>query len=363
MHQMLEFEIDPDIARAETPPGSFYSDLDIYARIREQIFTRSWQWIGVHAAVREPGTAFPFELLEGLLNEPLLLTKADDGLIRLMSNVCTHRGNVLVRKAGACKALRCAYHGRRFDMDGKLQYAPGFEECADFPRPSDNLAHVPMAEWGPFLFANLNPQHSFGLWTADLKNYLHWLPLQQFRLDSTRTKEFVFDANWMLYVENYLEGFHIPFVHKALNAAIDIQQYETELLQYGVLQKAIGREGQLVFDLPEESPDYGKDIAAYYFWLFPNMMLNFYPWGLSLNIVRPQGINKTKVSFLTYVHHPQILGRGAGGDLEVVEMEDEEVVLGVQRGIKARLYGRGRYSPTHERGVHHFHRMLLEILR
>lgn len=359
---MLDFEIDPDIRLAETPPGTVYGDPAFYNLVREQVFARSWQWIGVHGAVREPGSAFPFDLLDGLLDEPLLLTKAEDGLIRLMSNVCTHRGNLLLRKAGPCKAIRCAYHGRRFSLEGKLQFAPGFEDCHDFPRPADDLPSVPMAEWGPFLFANLNPRHSFGLWTADLKNYLHWLPLQQFRLDSTRTKDFTFDANWMLYVENYLEGFHIPFVHKGLNAAIDIAQYETELLEWGVLQKAIAKEGQPTFDLPPESPDHGKAIAAYYFWLFPNLMLNFYPWGLSLNIVRPQGLSKTRVSFLTYVHQPQLLGRGAGADLDAVEMEDEEVVLTVQKGIRARLYGRGRYSPSQERGVHHFHRILCDLL-
>jgi choline monooxygenase len=359
---MHSIEIDPDIFLARTPPGSFYHDKALYAAMRDKVFARSWQWIGVHNAVRENGSAFPFDLLEGMLDEPLLLTKAEDGLIRLMSNVCTHRGNLLVQKAGPCKAIRCNYHGRRFDLEGKVSFAPGFEDCPDFPGESDHLPTVPMAEWGPFLFANLHPQHAFGLWMAEVKNYFHWLPLGQFRLDSTRTKDFTFDAHWALYVENFLEGFHIPFVHKGLNAAIDIKQYETELLEWGTLQKAIAREGEIAFDLPPESPDHGKRVAAYYFWLFPNLMLNFYPWGLSLNVVKPQGLHRTKVSFLTYVYQPQLLGQGAGADLDVVEMEDEAVVMTVQRGIKARMYQRGRYSPSHERGVHHFHRLLFQLL-
>jgi choline monooxygenase len=359
---MQDFEIDPDITLAKTPPGRFYHDPQVYDAIRDRVFAHSWQWIGVHGAVREVASAFPFELLEGMLDEPLLLTRAEDGFIRLMSNVCTHRGNVLIKKSGACKAIRCSYHGRRFGLDGKLQHAPGFEDCANFPSGADDLAPVPMAEWGPFLFANLGPKFSFGSWTADLKNYLHWLPLQQFRLDSTRTRDFVFDANWALYVENYLEGFHIPFVHRGLNATIDIAQYETELLEWGVLQKAVASDNQLAFELPELSPDYGKRIAAYYFWLFPNLMLNFYPWGLSLNVVRPLGVGRTKVSFITYIHQPALLGQGAGADLHMVEMEDEEVVLNVQRGTKSRVYSQGRYSPAHERGVHHFHRMLVNAM-
>lgn len=353
------FYVDPEIELARTPDGSFYTSEEVFQLQKERIFASSWQWIGVHNAVREQESAFPFDFLDGLLSVPLVLTKGSDGLIRLLSNVCTHRGNVLLRKPGPWKTIRCAYHGRRFDLDGKLDAAPGFENCPDFPAATDNLPSVPMAEWGPFLFANLNPGHSFGLWISDLKRYLHWLPIHQFRLDSTRTKEFVFDANWALYIENYLEGFHIPFVHSGLNSVIDIKQYETELLEYGVLQKAVARDNEICFELPPESPDFGKRIAAYYFWLFPNTMLNFYPWGLSLNIVQPLGIGKTKVRFVTYVQHGHLLERGAGANLEMVEMEDEEVVLSVQRGLRSSLYKGGRYAPELEKGLHHFHRLMM----
>ena len=78
-----------------------------------------------------------------------------------------------------------------------------------------------------------------------------------------------------------------------------------------------------LFDLPEGHIDYGKKVAAYYYWVFPNMMFNFYPWGLSINVVRPISINRTKVSFLSYVYDPSKLDKGAGSALEKVEREDE----------------------------------------
>jgi choline monooxygenase len=121
----------------------------------------------------------------------------------------------------------------------------------------------------------------------------------------------------------------------------------------------IAAEGQPTLDLHPSSPDHGKRVAAYYFWMFPNIMFNFYPWGLSVNIVKPMGIAKTQVTFLTYVLRPPLLDQGAGADLDRVEMEDEEVVLDVQRGVKSRLYDRGRYSPTMEQGVHQFHQLLV----
>ncbi|MBP8917867.1 MAG: hypothetical protein KBG70_14060, partial [Chitinophagales bacterium] len=103
--------------------------------------------------------------------------------------------------------------------------------------------------------------------------------------------------------------------------------------------------------------------AAYYYWVFPNMMFNFYPWGLSLNIIRPQGKDKTIVSFITYVFDENKYNTGAGSDLNTVEMEDEEVVESVHRGLHSRLYFRGRYSPKMEKGVHHFHSLLMQFLQ
>ena len=92
------------------------------------------------------------------------------------------------------------------------------------------------------------------------------------------------------------------------------------------------------------------------------MMFNFYPWGLSLNIVKPLDQHRTKVSFLSYVIDPSKLGRGAGTDLEKVEREDEFVVENVQKGMLSHFYQAGRFSPNREQGVHHFHRLLADFL-
>src|SRR6185436_4145154 len=104
------------------------------------------------------------------------------------------------------------------------------------------------------------------------------------------------------------------------------------------LQLGIAKEEEDCFELPKSSIDYGKDIAAYYFWVFPNMMFNFYPWGLSVNVVQPMSTGQCKVSFLTYVSDATKLGTGAGSGLDEVELEDEEVVERVQQGIRSRFY-------------------------
>ena len=124
----------------------------------------------------------------------------------------------------------------------------------------------------------------------------------------------------------------------------------------------MARGGEEVFALPPDHEDYGQHVAAYYFWLFPNIMFNFYPWGLSLNIVRPLQTGLTKVSFRAYLWDESKLDHGAGADVDLVEREDEAVVEQVHRGTRSRFYQHGRFSPRQEQGVHQFHRLLAQAL-
>ena len=195
-----------------------------------------------------------------------------------------------------------------------------------------------------------------------MQERLSWLPLHEFVFKPERSKSYTVHAHWALYCENYLEGFHIPFVHAGLNAVIDFGNYTTEIFDFSNLQLGIAKNEDEIFDLPLSSPDYGKKVAAYYFFVFPNMMFNFYPWGLSINLVRPLGTDRTTVSFLTYVWKEELFNKGAGAGLDEVEMEDEEVVEAVQKGVRSRFYQHGRYSVTREKGTHHFHRILSVIL-
>jgi choline monooxygenase len=165
-----------------------------------------------------------------------------------------------------------------------------------------------------------------------------------------------------LYCENYLEGFHIPFVHPGLNAFLDFKDYSTEIFKYANLQLGIAKDDDHCFETPVGHPDAGKNIAAYYFWVYPNMMFNFYPWGLSLNVVTPIDAGNTKVSFLSFVFDASKLGKGAGSGLDTVEQEDEEVVQYVQQGIRSRFYHHGRYATQREQGTHHFHSLIAEFL-
>ncbi|HEX5138950.1 MAG TPA: SRPBCC family protein [Planctomycetota bacterium] len=353
-------EIDPDIRVARTLPAACYRDPAFLERCRETVFARSWQLAADEETVAEPGRVHPFPFLDGCVDEPLLLARDRQGAVRCLSNVCTHRGNLVVQNPGSCTELKCAYHGRRFALDGSFEHMPEFKEAAGFPTKADDLPRLPLERWGMFLYTALRPACTFSEWSGEVARRLAGVALHGMRPDPTRSRDYEVRANWALYVDNYLEGFHIPFIHGGLNAELDYGSYATELFRRANLQVGYAEGTEAVLDLPPGSPDRGRQVAAYYAWLFPNLMLNFYPWGLSINIVKPLAVDRTRVTFLSYVRDESKLDRGAGAGLDRVELEDEAVVEATQRGVRSRLYDRGRYSPTREQGVHHFHRLLAE---
>ena len=361
---MPRFSVDPVIARAHTLHSDFYTSAEVLAQCKETIFAPSWQFIGHSSMVAEPESVHPFTLLPGYLDEPLLLTRNKENSIYLLSNVCTHRGNLLAEKSCHISRLRCRYHGRSFGLDGKFRAMPGFEGVENFPSESDNLPQLPLFQWGQWLFTSLNAQQPPETYLGDMMKRVAWMPIHDFKYSPDLGREFEVRCNWALYCENYLEGFHIPFVHAGLNSVLDFESYTTELFfPYANLQIGLAKQNEDCFDLPPDSPDFGKKIAAYYFWVFPNLMFNFYPWGLSVNIVNPVGPDTCKVTFLSYVWNESKLGAGAGANLDRVELEDEEIVEQVQRGIRSRFYTQGRYSATMEKGPHHFHSLLADRLR
>ncbi|HEX2204977.1 MAG TPA: SRPBCC family protein [Longimicrobium sp.] len=355
---MRPFSIDPDIRRAETLPAEVYASPAWYAVQKERVFARSWQLVRGAERVRAPGHLLPFTLLEGCLDEPLVLAADEDATVRCLSNVCTHRGTVVCEGETHARSLRCRYHGRRFALDGTMTFMPEFDDVENFPSPKDDLPKLPLHAWGPLSFTAIDPACPFDEWIAPVRERVGFLPLDEFHFDPATSRDYLVRANWALYVDNYLEEFHIPFVHPSLSGALDYATYRTETYDWCSLQLGTTRERHDAFALPPGHPDEGTLVAAYYGWLFPNLMLNFYPWGLSVNLVQPLGPDRTRVSFLSYVLDASKRDAGAGSGLHVVEMEDEEVVEAVQKGVRSRLYHRGRYSPRREVGTHHFHTLL-----
>lgn len=353
-----QIHIHSDVARARTLPGAFYTSRERFEELNERVLAKAWHFVGHEQPSAPRSAARPFTLLPGSLDEPLAYVHDSTGEPHVLSNVCTHRANLIVREEHSCHGLRCHYHGRRFDLAGTCTKSPEFEDAHDFPGPAYDLPRLPLEHLGPLPFTALSPASSFEEWSGPLRELISPLLAEPLELDAEGSEDYSVDAHWALYVDNYLEGFHIPYVHPGLSRELDLSGYRTELQRWSNVQLAPAREGVPSLRLPGiEEP-----LAACYAWLFPNLMLNFYPWGLSVNVVEPLGPASTRVRFLRYVSRPELQETGAGGDLDGVQREDEEVVEAVQRGVRSRLYRAGRFSPHSELGVHQFHSLLAAAL-
>ena len=338
---MPEFEIDADIRRASTLPSSFYLDDKYFEASKERLFTKCWHFLGRADDFHD---LEPIDLLPKFLDEPLLIAKSGES-VSCLSNVCTHRGKVLVEAACTGNLIRCTYHGRRFSLDGKFLSMPEFEQVVNFPCETDDLHRYSLTERDGLLFVSIDPIAGFDEFVGDASEAITNIRADDLIFKEAR--EYEVAAHWALYCENYLEGFHIPYVHKGLNEVVDYGTYNTTTYRYSSLQIGFDSDGK---------------IAGQYLFVFPNLMLNFYPWGISVNIVEPVSPSHSRIRYLTYVSDDSKFGTGAGGDLHRVELEDEAVVASVQRGIRSRFYDRGRYSPTREQGTHHFHRLIAEFM-
>lgn len=328
-------------------PPKFYSDPALFALQRRRVLARTWHYLLPSSTLGEqPGSVSPQVLLPGALGEPVVLLRGAGGGESCLSNVCSHRAAEVVREPGIVTQLRCPYHGRCFGLDGRLRSAPGFDD------PSGDLEPVQLARLGPFLFAALEAAHPF----PSLDPRLALLPWDDLRLDASQSSSWSVRAHWALYVENYLEGLHIPFVHPGLAGTIDWKRYRYEEFDGGSLQVGIAAPGEPAFAGDER-------VAGWYLWLFPTTMLNIYPWGVSLNRVLPVSPAHTRIEFEAWQWRPTLSGAGAGSGLDEVEREDEAVVESVARGLRSLRARRSEYSPEHERGLQHFHAQLRDLLQ
>ncbi|MDH5404742.1 MAG: Rieske 2Fe-2S domain-containing protein, partial [Candidatus Heimdallarchaeota archaeon] len=322
---MRKFSVDDDITNASTISAEIYKNEDLFNLAKQAIFYPSWQYVADFEDIKVPGQVYPFTLFEGYMNEPLLMSRDFNDTVHALSNVCTHRGNIVVEDAGNYKNLRCRYHGKKFGIDGCFAFMPEFDDASGFPSEFDNLPKVSFQQWKKFFFISIGNGFGFDELISEMDKRVGWLPIEEFVYDANRSRDYLVNANWALYCDNYLEGFHIPYVHPSLNEVLDYGSYTAEIYKYSNLQIGFAESGEEIFKLPKDSVDYGKNIGAYYYWLWPNMMFNFYPWGLSINIVRPINLYRTKVSFKTYVWKPELLDKGAGAGLDRVEREDETI--------------------------------------
>jgi choline monooxygenase len=355
-----------ELARAKTIPSRWYLDPTMLEAERERIFGRTWQPVGLAQTVAEPGTYFACEIA----GEPVIVARAKDGVLRAFSNVCRHRASIIVAAAGGAHrgaTLRCPYHNWTYALDGRLIACPEFEGVLDWEMSSVELPQYRVGIWGPYVFVN---QDAGSLERGpDLTNVFGDIPAEVAKigcavdqLQFSERRDYVIECNWKVYVDNYLEGYHLPAAHPSLMRELDYARYRVDTHRYYSSQLAPIRPPRAGVD--RENRRYEADgMNALYYWIFPNFMLNVYPDNLSANIIVPLGPDRTLTIF-EWFSYP-----GAGVSAETVAFSDEiqqediRICESVQKGLRSRTYDTGRFSVKRENGVHHFHLLLDEFLR
>ena len=370
------FQVDAQIARAWTLPAPLYTDAGVFAAEKEKIFSRTWQVAGHAAQVANPGDYFTTELI----GEPLVFVRGLDGKLRGFYNVCRHRAGPPAQGSseacGSRKLLRCGYHGWTYGLDGALLSATEIEGVEGFRPEEFALKPVRTEEWFNLIFVNLDPEarplrESLG----ELPQQAGKFPFAQMKLFERRTYDM--KCNWKTYVDNYLEGYHLPSVHPGLNRELDFNAYVVEphegsnghegrIYEGYVRQFSPIRGAQPGDATPRRYPEAGENLTTDYFWIFPNWMLNCYPDNVSLNIVLPVEPERSVAIFEWYLPEKDHAAPAAKASVEFsdqIQKEDVGICEIVQKNLRSRSYSRGRYSVTQEKGVHAFHRMYADCMR
>ena len=362
------------LEHATTLPSRWYLDPAFLALEQERVFSRTWQWLGAAKQVASSG-----DFLTGTVaGEPLLAVRDKESQLRAFYNVCKHRAGPVAVGCGNRPGLQCLYHGWTYGLDGKLRKAREFEGVEDWDSSKVALDPVAIERFGPIVLVYLegtleDPSKP----RTTLEDFFGEIPeeVEQagFRLDelvSIERRDYEVAANWKVYVDNYLEGYHIPIAHPGLYRTIDYNNYAVEPRRFHSRQHAPFRPHGSAGAIKGRDRRYlrteGEEQALYY-WVFPNLMLNLYPDNLQLNVVVPIDHERTLTIFEWFAL-PDLRGEArervdqAVAFSDEIQKEDIEVCEWVQERLNSRSYDRGRLSVLRENGVHHFHRLLHEFL-
>lgn len=361
--ELARFDANLPLEQAATIPSSWYTNPILHEAEQRAVFGATWQVVGRSEQVARPGSFLTAQIADA----PILVVRDHQGHLRAFHNVCRHRGApLLTAPCGEVTKLRCRYHGWTYDLSGHLRGIPEFEGVTNFQRDDHGLVPVAVAIWGPLVWVNLAGIH------LTLEEFLAPLP-QRCRpqeleaLHFVERREYELDCNWKVFVDNYLDGgYHVNTVHPGLAGVLDYSQYRTELGSHTCVQISPLRPAET--GRTDVVAQVRQGAMAYYWWIFPNFMINLYQDVMDTNLVIPLGPEKCRVLFDFYFASL----RGAEAErfiaqsiavADQIQQEDQTICAEVQRGLRSRSFESGRFSVKREAGGYHFHQLLAGALQ
>ena len=332
---------------ASALPARYYFGEDMLAMEQRSVFARSWQLVAHQAQLAEPGD----HVVERIGEVPVIVVRGQDGVLRAFPNVCRHRAGPLALCNGkGARALHCKYHGWTYTLEGQLRSAPEMQAAQDFRVEDIHLPPLRVHEWQGLVFVALDDS------VPDFDDVYGGIieriaPIDLSAMRYLRRDSYDIDCNWKVYIDNFLEGYHLPHVHPGLSKVLDYRVYDTELFPWYSLQNS---------PLRDSGGAYGEG-EAFYYHVYPNVMLNIMPGRLQTNRILPLGPGRCRVEFdYYYAQDEQAMARIAADQSfsDEVQAEDITICEAVQKGLASGFYDAGRLCPKRESGVWHFQNLL-----
>ncbi len=339
------------LAEAATIPSAWYLDERIAELERRTVFGRSWIAVGRLDQVREAGKF----LTADVAGEPIVVVRGRDGQLRGFYNVCRHHAAAICTVPdGQAAALKCPYHGWTYSLEGELKGVPEFDGVCNFDKTKNGLLPVRVATWEQFVFVCLDES------VEELERFLGDMParvapLGLGKLHFSQRRSYDLACNWKVYVDNYLDGgYHVPHIHKGLGSVLNYAEYRIEnSARYCLQSSPIDSTGG---EAATAAVRGGR--MAYYYWVYPNFMVNWYEGIMDTNFVLPLGVDRCRVIFDFYFADGVGDREQSIAVSERIQQEDIDICESVQRGLGSRAYDVGRLSVRREAGEHLFHRLL-----
>lgn len=357
--EVLAYAPGESSQRAWSIPASWYLSEEIAELERELVFGRAWALAARAEEVAESGS-----YVSGIAGDlPWVLTRAEDGEVRALANVCRHKASLVCDGAGRAERLVCPYHGWAYRLDGTLASAPrtaGILGGKGVPRRL-GLPALGLSRWGALYFVHrdvharplgeLVPAAPSGRIWRDAERLVWW-----------GSKRWELACNWKVFVDNYLDGgYHVPHVHPGLDAQLAMGTYRTEIGPGWSLQSAGAAED-------DEAARARIGEGADYLWLWPNVMINRYGPVLDINVVQPLGPRRCRVDFEFWfdrerLDDPEAFIADSVARSVATQEEDQAICERVQVGIASRTWTQGPLAPGVEAAIRSFHRQLATTLQ
>lgn len=342
------FNANPELSY--TLPAEYYYQPQYFEREKHEIFFKTWQYVGHVADLQKPGDY----IVGSIIDQRILVVRADDGSLKAYYNICSHRGHLLCKENGHAKRLVCPFHAWSFDLNGQLKTAPNSKNVRDFDFAEHSLVELRVEQFLNLVMVNLDPNakplrelvpglhEEVSAFLPDLASFKH-----------ARTDSFPLDCNWK-FVFDQLECYHCPTVHPEAALSVDFRRRETtehEFYHHAVsyLDPRQDRDDLL---LRSSNTDAFKDNHVWYLW--PNYMLLGQPGPRNFALVDARVKGPESVEVLVHHFFPELPPaeeslRQMNALRDIVFPQDTAAIASQQNGVRCMGYRGGRLMVDKER--------------